>query len=79
MQGVAPSGAVRQDTLGKLPDVPVPKNMNSIPVVGCTENGELSESNILELELEEVMLRDGRKRCQLQGFKNSFEKIKELL
>jgi len=34
LQGVSPSGAVRQDTLGKLPDVPVPKKMNSIPEAG---------------------------------------------
>jgi hypothetical protein len=34
LQGVALSGAVRQDTLGKLPDVPVPKKMNSIAGVG---------------------------------------------
>jgi hypothetical protein len=30
LQGDSLSGAVRQDTLGKLPDVPVPKKMNSI-------------------------------------------------
>jgi hypothetical protein len=29
LQGDSLSGAVRQDTLGKLPDVPVPKKMNS--------------------------------------------------
>lgn len=46
MQGVTPSGAVRQDTFGKLPDVPVPKNMNSIPGVGCTRSGEWSESGM---------------------------------
>ena len=46
LQGVTPSGAVRQDTFGKLPDVPVPKNMNSIPGVGCTRSGEWSESGM---------------------------------
>jgi hypothetical protein len=29
LQGGSLSGAVRQDTLGKLPDVPVPKKINS--------------------------------------------------
>jgi hypothetical protein len=43
LQGVALSCAVRQDTFGKLPDVPVPKKMNSIPGAGGTRSGELSE------------------------------------
>lgn len=34
LQGGSLSGAVRQDTLGKLPDVPVPKKMKSIPGAG---------------------------------------------
>jgi hypothetical protein len=43
LQGEALSCAVRQDTFGKLPDVPVPKKMNSIPGAGGTKSGELSE------------------------------------
>jgi hypothetical protein len=46
LQGVAVSGAVRQDTFGKLPDVPLPKKMSSIPGAGCTRRGELSESGM---------------------------------
>jgi hypothetical protein len=46
LQGVTPSGAVRQDTFGKLPDVPVPKNMNSILGVGCTRSEEWSVSGM---------------------------------
>jgi hypothetical protein len=46
LQGVAVSGAVRQDTFGKLPDVPVPKKMSSTPGAGCTRRGELSESGM---------------------------------
>jgi hypothetical protein len=38
---------VRQDTFGKLPDVPVPKNMSSILGVGCTRSGEWSESGMV--------------------------------
>ena len=46
LQGVTPSGAVRQDTFGKLPDVPVPKKMNSILGVGCTRSEEWSVSGM---------------------------------
>ncbi len=46
LQGVAPSGAVRQDTFGKLPDVPVPKKMNSILGADSGIGGELSESGM---------------------------------
>lgn len=46
LQGVALSGAVRQDTFGKLPEVPVPKKMNSIPGVGGARGGELSVSGM---------------------------------
>jgi hypothetical protein len=46
LQGVALSGAVRQDTFGKLPEVPVPKNMNSIPGAGGARGGELSVSGM---------------------------------
>ena len=52
LQGGSLSGAVRQDTLGKLPDVPVPKKMNSTPghtgVSGSTVSGceVTSESNM---------------------------------
>jgi hypothetical protein len=44
LQGAALSGAVRQDTFGKLPEVPVPKKMNSIPGGGA--GGELSVSGM---------------------------------
>jgi hypothetical protein len=46
LQGVAVSGAVRQDTFGKLPEVPVPKKMNSITGAGGARGGELSVSGI---------------------------------
>jgi hypothetical protein len=46
LQGMALSGAVRQDTFGKLPDVPVPKKMNSIPGAGGGKGGELSVSGM---------------------------------
>jgi hypothetical protein len=46
LQGVALSGAVRQDTFGKLPEVPVPKKMNSIPGAGGARGGELSVSGM---------------------------------
>jgi hypothetical protein len=38
---------VRQDTFGKLPDVPVPKNMSSMLGVGCTRSGEWSDSGMV--------------------------------
>lgn len=62
MQGLTPSGAVRQDTFGKLPDVPVPKNMSSILGVGCTRSGEWSESGMV---LEEYPTM--KKKKQFQG------------
>jgi hypothetical protein len=37
LQGASVLGAVRQETLGKLPDVPVPRKMNSIPGAACTK------------------------------------------
>lgn len=37
LQGASLLGAVRQDTLGRLPDVPVPRKMNSIPEAACTK------------------------------------------
>jgi hypothetical protein len=37
LQGASVLGAVRQETLGKLPDVPVPRKMNSIPGATCTK------------------------------------------
>jgi len=46
LHGVALSGAVRQDTFGKLPEVPVPKKMNSIPGAGGARGGELSVSGM---------------------------------
>lgn len=46
LQGAALSGAVRQDTFGKLPEVPVPKKMNSILGAGGGRGGELSVSGI---------------------------------
>lgn len=46
LQGVALSGAVRQDTFGKLPEVPVPKKMNSILGAGGARGGELSVSGM---------------------------------
>lgn len=46
LQGVALSGAVRQDTFGKLPEVPVPKNMTSMPGAGGGRGGELSVSGM---------------------------------
>jgi hypothetical protein len=49
LQGASLFGAVRQDTLGKLPDVPVPKKMNSMPGAGRTESGESPDSDIIEL------------------------------
>ena len=42
LQGVSVSGAVRQETLGKLPDVPVPRKMNSTPEATCTKCEVLS-------------------------------------
>ena len=46
LQGVVPFGAVRQDTFGKLPEVPVPKKMNSISGVGGVRDGVLSVSGM---------------------------------
>ena len=46
LQGAALSGAVRQDTFGKLPEVPVPKKMNSMQGAGGGKGGELSVSGM---------------------------------
>jgi hypothetical protein len=61
LQGVALSGAVRQDTFGKLPEVPVPKKINSIPGAGGAR-GELSvpgmqwnTRNTRELQFESAL------------------------
>jgi hypothetical protein len=63
LQGVSLSCAVRQDTFGKLPDVPVPKKMNSIPGVGCTRSGEWSESGMENLK----KLQTRKRFINLQG------------
>lgn len=46
LQGAALSGAVRHDTFGKLPEVPVPKKMNSTPGAGGGRGGEWSASGM---------------------------------
>ena len=49
LQTASVSGAVRQETLGKLPDVPVPRKMNSTPEATCTKCEVLSGISIGEV------------------------------
>jgi len=63
LQGASLSGAVRQDTFGKLPDVPVPKKMNSIPAVGRTESGGISELDISRSEEAFLSARGVIEKC----------------
>jgi hypothetical protein len=75
LQGASLFGAVRQDTLGKLPDVPVPKKINSMPGAGRTESGESPDSDIIELR--ELVL--GVEKRVGVGFAVSLERIRRPL
>jgi hypothetical protein len=74
LQGASLSGAVRQDTFGKLPDVPVPKKINSIAVVGRAESGGIFESDISRSEEAFLNAWGDKKEVPLARFRNRIKK-----
>jgi hypothetical protein len=58
---------VRQDTFGRLPDVPVPRKMNSMPGETRTDSERIGLVDIVGLRLDISV--DRKRSPRLPGFK----------